>query len=134
MSAGFGPWPRRAALAASVLLFVTAVSGTLASNVVAASRVGHFAMATGANDLKPVPECSGITVTTIEPGSGSFSASNLDDLVLGSAGVDDINARNGNDCVIGGSGNDAINGGNHNDVCIGGLGTDTFSSCETVIQ
>lgn len=129
-----GQRARRVALAASTLLLVTAASGTLASNVVQQSRAGAFATATGPNDLKPIPACSGITLQRIEVGIGSFSASNSDDLVLGSAGVDNINARNGDDCVVGGSGNDTINGGNQNDVCIGGLGTDTFSGCETVIQ
>jgi Ca2+-binding RTX toxin-like protein len=134
MSHRLGPWLRRVALAASVFLLVTAVSGTLASNVVAESRAGGFVMTTGANDVKPTPECSGITVQIVDVGSGTFSTSNSADLALGSAGVDNISARNGDDCVVGGSGNDTINGGNQTDVCIGGLGTDTFSNCETAIQ
>ena len=134
MRRGVGPWPRRVALAAASFLLVTAVSGTLASNVVAASRAGGFAKATGVNDLKPLPECASIVLSNIATGSGSFNAPNSDDLVLGSAGVDSIGARNGDDCVVGGSGNDTINGGVGNDVCIGGLGTDTFNACETTIQ
>ena len=134
MRAGTGRWTRRVALVATSLLFVTAVTGTLASNIVAASRAGGFVMATGANDVKPLPECAGLALQNIQVGSGSFSASNSDDLVLGSVGVDNIQGRNGDDCIVGGSGNDTINGGNHNDVCIGGLGTDTFSGCETTIQ
>jgi Ca2+-binding RTX toxin-like protein len=134
MRTGLGGWPRRVALTACILLLVTAVSGTLASNVVAASRAGGFALATGANQVKPLPECSGIALQSVAVGSGSFNTSNSDELVLGSAGVDAIGARNGDDCIVGGSGNDSINGGVGNDVCIGGLGTDTFNACETTIQ
>jgi Ca2+-binding RTX toxin-like protein len=125
---------RRGALAASVLLLVTAGTGTLASNVVAPSRAGGFVMSTGANELKPTPECAGIFLEAIATGSGSFNTSNSDELILGSAGVDSIGGRNGNDCIVAGSGNDSINGGVGNDVCIGGLGTDTFNACETTIQ
>ena len=129
-----GDWARYGALVVCSFVLVTSVSGTLASNVVAASRVGRFTKVTGANDVKPIPECSGVIVDNIATGSGSFNAPNSDDLVLGSAGVDNIGGRNGNDCIVGGSGNDTINGGNQVDVCIGGLGTDTFSACETTIQ
>lgn len=129
-----GRWIRHAALVGSTLVVVTAATGTLASNVVVASRAGGFVLATGANDLKPVPECAGIVVTEIAVGSGSITTANKDELVLGSAGVDNINARNGDDCIVAGSGNDAINGSVGNDICIGGLGTDTFTACETSIQ
>lgn len=127
------PW-RRGALALGTFVLVTAASGTLASNVVAPSRAGGFQKATGPNDVKPLPECASLALENISTGSGSFNAGNSDDLVLGSAGVDNIGGRNGNDCIVGGSGNDNINGGNQVDVCIGGLGTDTFSACETTIQ
>jgi Ca2+-binding RTX toxin-like protein len=125
---------RSVVLSALIAILVTAATGSLASNVVTPSRLGGFSMATGANELKPIPDCAGITVQIIDVGSGTFSTSNSAELVLGSAGVDSINARNGDDCIVAGSGNDTINGGVGQDVCIGGLGTDTFSACETTIQ
>jgi Ca2+-binding RTX toxin-like protein len=125
---------RRVAVVALTVLVTSAATGTLASNVVATSRVGEFAVATGANDLKPLPECAGITLQTVFTGSGSFNSNNSDELVVGSALNDTIGARNGDDCVVGGSGNDSINGGVGLDVCIGGLGTDTFTACEVTIQ
>ena len=125
---------RRTAVAVIALVGVTAVSGALAANVVAGSRAGGLSMATGPNELKPVPECSAILLEDIAVGSGSFNTSNRDELVAGSAGADSIGARNGNDCIVAGSGNDVLNGGVGNDVCIGGLGNDTFNACETTIQ
>jgi Ca2+-binding RTX toxin-like protein len=125
---------RPVVLAALVGILVTAATGSLASNVVTPSRLGGFSMSTGANELKPIPECSGISLQSIDAGSGTFSTSNSDELVLGSAGIDSINARNGDDCVVAGDGNDTINGGVGRDVCIGGPGTDTFNACETAIQ
>jgi Ca2+-binding RTX toxin-like protein len=125
---------RTVVLAVCSALLVTAATGTLASNVVATSRLGRFSKVTGANDLKPLPECAGIALSVIDAGSGSFNASNSDELIVGSAGADSIGARNGDDCVVAGAGNDTINGGVGNDVCIGGLGTDTFNACETTIQ
>jgi Ca2+-binding RTX toxin-like protein len=130
----FARWGRRAALVTCTFVLITAASGTLASNVVQTSRAGGFSQATGPNEVKPSPECDGITLTVIATGSGTFTTANSDELVLGSAGVDTINARNGDDCVVGGSGNDSLNGSTGNDVCIGGLGTDTFTACETAIQ
>ena len=125
---------RRLVLGACTFLLIAAASGTLASNVVPTSRAGRFTKVTGVNDVKPIPECSGLVLENIATGSGSFNATNSDDLVLGSAGVDTIGGRNGNDCIVGGSGNDSINGGVGTDVCIRGPGTDTFNACETTIQ
>ena len=128
------PRARLVALAGSIFVLVTAVSGTLAANVVEQSRLGRFDQVTGANDVKPLPECANVFLEAIFADSGSFNASNRDELIVASAGNDSIGARNGNDCVVAGAGNDSINGGVGNDVCIGGLGTDTFNACETTIQ
>jgi Ca2+-binding RTX toxin-like protein len=125
---------RGTSMVAVALLLLTAVSGSLAANVVATSRAGGLVMATGAQELKPLPECAALTLQDIAAGSGSFNTSNSAELVVGSAGVDNIGARNGDDCIVAGSGNDTLNGGVGHDVCIGGLGTDTFNACETTIQ
>jgi Ca2+-binding RTX toxin-like protein len=122
-------------LAGVAIIAIPAIAGVLASNVVASSRAGSSSLTTNENDLKPSPECSGITLTATVTGSGSFVGGNSADLILGSAGVDTIDGKNQDDCILGGAGDDALTGGNGNDVCIGGPGTDTFNSnCETKIQ
>lgn len=118
----------------ATVLLASSLSGILAANVVASSRAGEMAKATAEEDVKPSPECDGITLSNTATGSGSFNATNGADLVLGSAAVDSIGGRNGDDCILGGASNDSINGGTGNDVCIGGAGTDTFSACEVQIQ
>ena len=125
---------RKIAIVGLVGLLCCSLTGMLAGNVVASSRAGQDARPTGENDVKPSPECDGIVLNGITTGSGNFNATNQDDLVLGSAGVDTIGGRNGDDCILGGASNDAINGGTGNDVCIGGAGTDTFNACEVQIQ
>jgi Ca2+-binding RTX toxin-like protein len=122
------------ALGTLIVLLGTSLSGMLAANVVASSRAGRHTQPTAENDVKPSPECDGITLTGTTVGSGSFNATNGNDLVLGSASVDTIGGRNGDDCIVGGASNDSINGGTGNDVCIGGAGTDTFNACEVQIQ
>jgi Ca2+-binding RTX toxin-like protein len=125
---------RKIVLVPLVALLACSLTGILAANVVASSRAGASSKVTNEEDIKPSPECDGIALNNTATGSGSFNASNNDDLVLGSAGVDSIGGRNGDDCILGGASNDTINGGVGNDVCIGGAGTDTFSACEVAIQ
>lgn len=54
------------------------------------------------------------------------------DLVLGTAGGDDLAGGGGNtfDCLVGGNGADRMNAGGGNDWCIGGGGVDVFLACE----
>jgi len=116
------------------LALVTAV-GLTASNVVAASKRVNTSTAVNVNQLKPLPDCAGLTLTAYVINSGTFSATGAAELVIASAGVDNPNGAGGNDCVLGGGGNDNLRGGAGTDVCIGGPGTDTFNAnCETQIQ
>ena len=111
------------------------VLGLTAANVVAASKRVNSSNAVDVNQEKPIPECSGITLTTYFIGSGNFTATGAAELVLASSGVDNAGGGGGNDCVLGGGGNDNLRGGAGTDVCIGGPGTDTFNAnCETQIQ
>ena len=91
---------------------------------------------TAPDDFKP-SECAGITLTHIQTGSGVIiGIGNRNELILGSAGVDDIRGMLGADCILGGGGDDEIDGGKGpgTDICIGGGDAgDTFSFCETVI-
>lgn len=103
-----------------------------AANTVPASYAGESSAAIGANDLKPLPDCAGITVTAVSLGNGGAAS----ELVLGTAGADSpLRGFNGDDCIVGGGGNDLLRGDGGTDVCIGGPGTDTFhATCETQIQ
>ena len=107
--------------------------GSTAANTVPTTKAQDDSRTVTADDLKPV-DCAGITLTAKLSGSGIITGTNADELITGSAGVDDIRGFNGDDCLIGGAGNDSLTGGPGNDVCIGGAGTDTFASCETQIQ
>lgn len=134
-----------------VLILTSAFSTMAASNSIPKTGISQHVRAITANDLKP-PECAGITVTNKVSGTGSFSGTDANDLIIGSAAADLIVDINGNDCILGGGGddtlegglgddvilggpgNDAIDGGLGTDICYGGPGLDTFAACETSIQ
>ena len=122
----------------AILLFgailIGGVLGVSAANSVPATKATSQSRALTADDLKPTPDCSAITLTTKVNGTGVFSGTNNADLITGSSAIDTITALNGNDCVLGGGGADSLNGGSGTDVCIGGPGTDTFLNCETATQ
>ena len=113
----------------------TTVAGQTAANNVATTRAEDDERAATPNDLKPTPECAGITVTAKLSGSGAINGAATAELITGGAAVDTIDGGGGNDCILGGGGNDNVRGSGGTDVCIGGPGTDTFHpSCETSIQ
>lgn len=109
------------------------ISALAATNAVPASRASRSAAAITVDQLKPKPQCNGITVTVLRAG---VSGGGGNDLVLGTAGVNNpLRGRGGNDCIHGGGGNDLLRGDAGTDVCLGGPGTDTFhATCETRIQ
>ena len=108
------------------------ISALAATNTVPASKAGRTNSAIAVDNLKPQPDCNGITVTVLTVG---VTGTNSADLLVGTAGADTMTGRNGNDCIVGGAGNDNITGGAGTDVCIGGLGTDVNGGgCETFIQ
>jgi Ca2+-binding RTX toxin-like protein len=119
--------------AVAAVLFVGAGSALTAGNTVPATHAGSVTRGIAANDLKPAA-CAGITLTDLVTGSGTFSGTNGNDLIVGGPGNDTINGKAGDDCILGGGGNDSINGGGGNDVCIGGPGIDSFAGCSTAIQ
>ena len=116
-----------------VLLLASVVSALTASNSVPSSRAGNPSDPVSAEKLKP-SQCDSLVLTGVVTGSGTFNATNGNDLVLASAGVDRPDGRGGNDCILGGDGNDNITGGAGTDVCIGQGGNDSFTGCETQIQ
>ena len=121
---------RRAIGVLGLLLICVAVVAT-AANTVPASNLGSSSTAITANTLKPAA-CNGITLTNLVIGNTGTAGA---DLLLGSAGVDNMDGNGGDDCILGGGGNDNLRGSGGTDVCIGGPGVDTFHpSCETQIQ
>ena len=109
------------------------ISALAATNSVPGSNAERDVSAITVDQLKPTPDCNGITVSVLITG-GNGGAGN--DLVLGTSGVDNpLRGNGGNDCIVGGGGDDFLRGDAGTDVCIGGPGTDTFqASCETQIQ
>lgn len=125
---------RRALLLPILPLVLGLGVATAASNTVPASKASRRTQAIAVNNVKP-SACSGLTLTGITTGSGTFNDGGGSNLVLGSVGADTIRGMGGNDCIVGGGGNDSLRGDGGTDVCIGGGGTDTFhSSCETQLQ
>jgi Ca2+-binding RTX toxin-like protein len=115
-------------------LAIVSMLAFTAANGVPPSKASDRSQAVNVNELKPTA-CNGITLTNRLVGSGTFTGTGGADLLLGSAGVDDIRGAGGNDCLVGGGGNDTLRGQGGTDVCIGGPGTDTFlPNCETQIQ
>jgi Ca2+-binding RTX toxin-like protein len=127
-----GRLARLAAVGAACGLVV--ISALAATNAVPASNAERDVSAITVDQKKPKPDCNGITVTVLVTGGGSGGAGN--DLVLGTAAVNNpLRGNNGDDCIHGGGGNDTLRGDAGTDVCIGGPGTDTFhATCETQIQ
>jgi Ca2+-binding RTX toxin-like protein len=105
----------------------------MGNTAVPTTRLGSHSATPVADDMKPA-DCDTLPLTAIVRGSGSFSGTSANELVLGSSNGDSPNAGSGNDCVLGGAGSDIIAGGPGTDVCIGGDGLDTFFGCETQIQ
>jgi Ca2+-binding RTX toxin-like protein len=116
-----------------VLILVSVIAAFAAGLEVDPSTVGRELIPISADDIKP-PECSALTLTNIVRGSGTFTGTSGNDLILGSSGADTIDGLGGDDCILGAGGDDNITGGDATDVCIGGLGINSFDTCETVID
>ena len=118
------------------MLIITSVVFAFAANIVVpTTRLTDQTRSVDPNEVKPAA-CSAIALNTIVVCTGGIcNGSNADELILGTAGNDDIRGKNGNDCIVAGGGDDDISGDNGTDVCIGGPGNDTFDSkCETQNQ
>jgi Ca2+-binding RTX toxin-like protein len=72
-----------------------------------------------ANDIDNV-----VTGTT---GNDNLQGSNLKDAIQGLAGNDTLNGRSGNDVLDGGGGNDSLTGSYGNDILYGSTGNDSLS-------
>jgi Ca2+-binding RTX toxin-like protein len=117
------------AVVAFVMLIVFSVVFAFAANIVVpSSRLTDQTRAITLSDLVPA-ECDSIrsVLTTVHVCSGgNCMASNANELILGTAGDDQIDGKNGLDCIVGGGGDDSLNGGNDDDILIGNDGNDTL--------
>lgn len=128
------PFPLRLSIFGLIALIIfSSVTAIAATNTVPATRATDQTLPVGINDLKP-SACTGWFLTNLVTGSGTFTGTEGNDLILGSSSADTIDGLGGDDCILGGDGDDLITGGNGTDVCIGGPGTDTFITCEGEIQ
>jgi len=78
----------------------------------------------------PPPECAGMTFDNVIVGSAgpdNLTGTNKSDFIFGGGGDDVIDGGNSNDCIDGGDGDDTITGGNGNDVLLGGAGEDEIN-------
>jgi len=99
------------------------LGGVAATNTIRTGGLSHTSHPLTANQLKPA-ECNGIDLKNIVDLSQGDSATQGNDLILGTTGNDTINGKKGNDCIIGGGGNDEISGNRGDDVILGGDGDD----------
>lgn len=119
-----------------LLIFGSVMFGLSASNVILETpAMEDQTQNVTANDLKP-PECSHLNLTNIVTGRNGTKGN---DLMLGTAGNDDLDGKQGDDCIVGGGGDDTLQGKRGDDVLIGGAGTDvctdnqgnnTYIDCE----
>lgn len=117
-----------------ILIIIASVFNASAAGIsVPPLRFDEQRFAITISDLAP-PECSSMTFSNIETGSGLIFGTGGNDLILGSGNADWIFALGGNDCIVSGGGDDIIWAGAGTDVCIGGPGDDSFSQCETPIE
>src|ERR1700722_5607485 len=92
-----------------LLVTVTLVTSFTASTNVPTSRVGTSAQTRLVMQLAPAG-CSSLSLTVVVQGSGTFSNSQSNALVLGSAGSNTITDTGTGNCVVGGGGTDSTTG------------------------
>jgi Ca2+-binding RTX toxin-like protein len=111
------------------VIFASVFNAAAAGISVPPLRFDEQRFAITISDLAP-PQCSSMTFSNIETGSGLIFGTGGNDLILGSGNTDWIFALGGNDCIMSGGGDDAIFAGAGTDTCIGGPGDDTLNACE----
>jgi Ca2+-binding RTX toxin-like protein len=131
------------------LIVLGVLNAFAATNTVPSKRLDDDSIPITANALKP-SDCSSLNLTNIVV-AGSGTTAN--DLILGTAGNDNLQGSDGNDCIVGGDGddslrgqkgddivlgqggNDSLRGNQDTDICDGGPGTDSgHNSCETELN
>jgi len=104
-------------LLALAVIFTLATVFTSSSNV-PASTAGASVLTPTISQLAP-GGCSSLSLDSLVKGSGTFSNSLSNALILGSAGNDTLTDTGSNNCFVGGSGTDYVTGP-ASDICITG--------------
>jgi hypothetical protein len=110
-----------------LLVTVTLVTSFTASTNVPTSRVGTSAHARLIMQLAPAG-CSSLSLTVLVQGSGTFSNSQSNALVLGTAGSNTITDTGAGNCIVGGAGTDSTTG-SATDICITGPTLNIANPC-----
>lgn len=122
---------RQVAQASAVLVVFLVIGGVVtsftASTNVPTSYVGSSNQPLAVTQLAPLG-CNSLTLSALVQGSGTFSSSTSNALVLGSAGTDTITDTGTGNCIIGGGGADVIRG-TSSDICITGPTLDVAAPC-----
>jgi Ca2+-binding RTX toxin-like protein len=108
---------------AASLILASMITAVAATNTVPPTNADQQSMSIGLNDIKP-PACGGIDATNLVIGTGTFTGTEANDLILASSTADVIDGLGGDDCIV---------GGGDSDTCTGGAGDDVFINCETEI-
>jgi hypothetical protein len=111
------------AVAASLVVSFTA------SNTVPASNVGSSIQHRLISQLEPAG-CASLSLTGIVTGSGVFSNSLSNVLLLGSSGADTITDTGNGNCIVSGGGSNSITG-TATDICISGPTLNVAAPCPT---
>jgi signal peptidase I len=124
--------PRRFVTRGAALLLVLVVAATLgvsftASTTVPVSSAGASVQPLQISELAPAG-CATLTLTGLVQGTGTFSNSRSNTLVLGSATANTISDTGSGDCIVGGGGADAITG-TATDICVSGPTLNVAAPC-----
>jgi signal peptidase I len=124
--------PHRVVTRGAALLLVLVVAATLgvsftASTTVPVSSAGASVQPLQISQLAPAG-CSTLTLTGLVQGTGTFSNSRSNTLVLGSAAANTISDTGSGDCIVGGGGGDTITG-TATDICISGPTLNVAAPC-----
>jgi signal peptidase I len=114
----------------AVIVAITLVTSFTATTNVPTSRVGASNQPRAISQLTP-GGCSSLSLTTLVIGSGTFTNTASNALILGKASADTITDNGSHNCIVGGGGKDTVNG-DRTDICITGPspGT-TYKKCST---
>jgi Ca2+-binding RTX toxin-like protein len=116
-----------------ILILFSSVNAIAASNTVPPTNLGDWRNTITYNSLKPAA-CASLNLTNIVVGSRLIKGKKgVNNLIIGSAGNDNIDGGDGDNCILAGGGDDTINGGTGYNICIGGPGKKDYKNCDVII-
>ncbi len=122
--------------ASSQISSVNSSVSSVASSVASSSQ----ASSNNSSSVANIPQCNGQTATVYvknglivggpqngQPFNGILNGTNGDDVIVGTAGSDEIHGRNGDDLICARAGSDKVEGDNGKDTIHGGPGSDLLT-------